>query len=181
MRSLSDPIAIATADPAWPALFAAERTRLLAALSPPLLELEHVGSTAVPGLDAKPVIDMMASVATLAAVKRGALRRLGYEPFPTDMKGRLLFIRPPGAATLRFHLHIVEAATWDSRKERQFRDHLRRSPTDAAAYGAMKRRLALIHPDDRVAYTIAKTDVIQQITDRARAAQGLPPEDVWEV
>ena len=176
---MSDPITITAADPAWPALFAAEQARLMADLAPPLLALDHVGSTAVPGLDAKPVIDMMASVDALAQVDFTVVTRLGYAFFPTDMQNRLLFIRPSTAETLRFHLHIVEAATWHTRKERLFRDHLRRTPADAAAYGAMKRRLALIHPDDRVAYTIAKTDIIQTISDRARAAQGLPPEDVW--
>ncbi len=177
---MTDKITITKADPAWPALFAAEQARLMADLAPPLLALEHVGSTAVPGLDAKPVIDMMASVAALAQVDFTAVSRLGYSFFPTDMQGRLLFIRPPTATSLRFHLHVVEAATWHARKERLFRDHLRQTPEDADAYGAAKHHLATLHQGDRLAYTKAKTEIIQSITDRARAARGLPPEDVWQ-
>jgi GrpB-like predicted nucleotidyltransferase (UPF0157 family) len=177
---MPDTITITAADPAWPALFAVEQARLMAALSPPLLVLEHVGSTAVPGLDAKPVIDMMAAVDTLPQVDFTALARFDYAFFPTDMPGRLLFIRPPTATNLRHHLHIVEARTWETRKERHFRDHLRQNPADAQAYGAVKRTLAALYQADRPAYTKAKTAIIQSITDRARAARGLPPEDVWK-
>ncbi|WP_437947413.1 GrpB family protein [Sorangium sp. So ce296] len=71
-------------------------------------------------------------------------------------------------------------AIWDERRERLFRDHLRAHPEDAPACGALKHRLAREHRRDGLAYTRAKTELIQSIVDRARDARGLPRIDVWE-
>ncbi|MGK3982302.1 GrpB family protein [Sorangium sp. So ce136] len=175
-------IAVVPHDPAWPGMYAREREALLGATGALLVAIEHIGSTAVPGLEAKPVIDIMAAVQRLdeASAAHDRLRELGYQLTPTGMRDRLfLRKRAPGHACA-FHLHIVEHATWHERKERLFRDHLLAHPEDARAYGALKQRLALEHRRDGLAYTRAKTELIQSIVDRACDARGLPRMDVWE-
>ena len=176
---MDDPILISAPDPNWPALFRAEQQRLLSAL-PVFLALEHIGSTAVPGLCAKPVIDIMAAADRLGAVADSDLAALGYGLLQTDMKNRLLYVSVATPDRPRFHLHIVETATWPTRNERLLRDHLRQHPLDAEAYGMLKLRLAAKFPEDRFAYTKAKTALIQSMVDRARTARGLPRENVWQ-
>jgi len=76
-------------------------------------------------------------------------------------------------------LHVVQATTFATRNQLLLRDYMRRHPDDAARYGALKRRLAALH-DDGADYTRAKTDLIQELTDKARGERGLPPVPVWE-
>ncbi|SCK59195.1 GrpB family protein [Streptomyces sp. WMMB 322] len=146
------------------------------------LDVEHVGSTSVPGLAAKPVIDLMASVTTLddvTAGRRAALRRLGYRLQETGMPGRLFYFRSRADGRRSHHLHIVTADTWDTRNERLFRDHLRSHPQVAQEYGELKRRAAA-DAEDGLAYTKRKTELIQRVVDQERAARGLPLVPVWE-
>ena len=84
------------------------------------------------------------------------------------------------ASQLRFNLHIVESTTWQDRKERHLRDYLIANPGEAAAYGALKARLAKEYGGDGLAYTKAKTAFIQRATDALRDQKGLPRIDVWE-
>lgn len=128
-------ITVAPYDPGWPARYSAESEALLQATGALFVAMEHIGSTAVPGLEAKPVIDMMAAVERLtdATAALGRLGELGYQLTPTGMRHRLfLRKRTPGDAC-DFHLHIVEHATWHERNERLLRDHLRAHPEDARA------------------------------------------------
>ena len=176
------PIEVVDSDPRWPELFAIEAGRLANALGPALRAIEHVGSTAVPGLPAKPILDIMAAVEDLRDLtsRLPALEALGYEFRPTDMPLRLYLRREPKAGDLPVHLHVVTLDTWPTRKERLFRDRLLVHPEEAAAYGALKRELALRFRDDREGYTRAKTALIQEIMDRAADEAGRPREPVWE-
>jgi len=169
-------------DPAWSEVYQSERAALTGRVGELFVALEHIGSTAVPGLEAKPVIDMMAAVRTLEDGERAAelLRPLGYQPRETGMPRRIFLQKQDGQRGLRFHLHIVEHATWGERNERLLRDYLLAHPEDAAAYGALKRALAEQYADDPDGYTRAKTAFIQEVVDRARRAAGLPPVPVWE-
>lgn len=175
-----DSVHIADYDPGWPAS-AAEAISELRALWPNLFTaVEHIGSTAVPGLAAKPVIDLMAAVADLAEVQRRGpeLAPLGYRQHLNGMNDRLLYIRVRD--DVRTHiLHIVALASWPHRNQRLLRDYLRAHPQDAARYGELKRQIAAAGtaPKD---YARAKTNLIQELTDRARAEHGLPPVPVWE-
>lgn len=171
-------IEVAAYDPRWPTLYAAEARRLGAALGGALRAIEHVGSTAVPGLAAKPLIDAMAAVDDLDALDAAALGALGYAEVATPMRARRLF-RREGAGDLPVHLHVVTLASWPDRKERRFRDRLRAHPEEARAYGDLKRRLAG-EAADIDAYTRAKTALIQEIADRAADEAGLPRRPVWE-
>lgn len=167
-------------DPAWPDIYRAEHAALTALAGAELLELEHIGSTAVPGLTAKPIIDMMAAVAELdqgRALASGLAAR-GYHLIETGMRNRLFLRRWTDDGRV-FQLHVVERSSWDERKERLMRDYLVSHPDAAAAYGALKVRLAAEHAEDSLTYTQAKTDFIQRLVDRARAGLGLPPIDVW--
>lgn len=173
---------IAEYDPRWPGQAAQAMAELTDALPGLFRNAEHVGSTSVPGLTAKPVIDLMASVPSLEDVtsdRRAALERLGYRLQETGMPGRLFYRRPSGVGELSNHLHIVTADTWDTRNERLFRDHLRAHPQVAAEYGEMKRRLAA-EEEAGLAYTKRKTELIQRVVDQERTARGLPLVPVWE-
>jgi len=154
----------------------------MAAVGSSFVRLEHMGSTAVPGLAAKPVIDMMAAVRSLddgyAALP--TLAALGYTLIETGMPQRL-FLRkyaPQQGAT--FHLHIVELATWAERNERLLRDYLLAHPELALQYAELKRRIAEQYLHDPAGYTKAKTAFIQSVVDQARDAVGLPRVTVWE-
>jgi GrpB-like predicted nucleotidyltransferase (UPF0157 family) len=157
---VADPIVIVDYDPAWPGEFERLRGRAHAATGELALRIEHVGSTAVPGLAAKPVIDLVVVVApgdVSSAVER--LQTVGYTPRGNlGVAGREAFSVPPGEA--RHHLYVCPADSEELRAQLAFRDRLRTDRELAAAYEALKRRLAELHRDDRPAYTEAKTDFV---------------------
>lgn len=160
-------------DPDWPTRAEAAAAELRAAVPGVFVAIEHIGSTSVPGLAAKPVIDLMACVRDLADVTDGPLAELGYRPFETGMPGRL-FYRRPGR-----HLHVVALTGWETRNERLLRDYLRGRSESARRYGELKARLAADGMDGE-AYTRAKTALIQRLVDEARDERGLPRVPVWE-
>ena len=173
------PVVIADYDPLWPAMFAEESARVLDAIGEWLVGIEHVGSTSVPGLAAKPVVDMMPGLRSLddSPYIVGPLQKLGYQYFPeheTVMPERRYFARPSGdkhRARRLFHLHIVEPTSAFWRRHLGFRDYLRAHPDAAAEYAALKHRLAAEYGTDRVGYTDAKTDFITRIESLALAGE----------
>jgi GrpB-like predicted nucleotidyltransferase (UPF0157 family) len=154
-------------DPRWPDLAAAA----CAELAPLFTRVEHIGSTSVPGLCAKPVIDLMACVPVLPVPDPP-----GFALVQTGMRERLFFRRDGDPA---WHLHVVTEDSWDTRNERILRDHLRADPDGAARYAELKRRLAAAGLGGEE-YTRAKTALIQELTDLGRVARGLPSVPVWE-
>ena len=176
-----DTVEVVAYDPRWPDLYTAERARVLSACPDAFVALEHIGSTAVPGLQSKPIIDMMAAVINLAGSGPlvEILNTLGYKVFDMGMRERL-FLRRYLSRDRRFHLHIVEYSTWDERKERHMRDYLLTHPDVAQAYGTLKESLAQVHAKDSLAYTEAKTAFVQSVIDRVQDARGLPRINVWE-
>ncbi len=175
-------IVIVPYNPLWPEFYAAERAAIIESTEAVFIEIEHIGSTSVPGLAAKPIIDIMASVNDLESVlaQTDKLARIGYADHHTDMPNRLLFHKHAPERGYSVHLHIVTADTWDTRNERLLRDYLLGHPEAARAYGDLKQRLAVQYADDRAGYTRAKTQFVQDVVDRARDARGLPRVDVWE-
>ena len=154
-------VALARPHAAWPRLFERERDRLRLALDPLPATIEHVGSTAVPGLLAKPILDLMIGLpAAEPAEPYGArLERAGYEALgEKGIPGRQFFAA--GRTIRTHHIHLVEqeGAFW--RTHLQFRDILRRRPDLAAAYAALKAELAARFPADRDAYTDGKNEFI---------------------
>jgi GrpB-like predicted nucleotidyltransferase (UPF0157 family) len=142
--------------------------------------IEHFGSTSVPGLAAKPVIDLMAATEDVGLIAQhdDVLGDLGYQYFDAGMPGRLFYFRDlDGRHT--HHLHVVPVRDFTTRNELLLRDYLRAHPSDAARYAELKLQLAdvVASGDD---YTRAKTDLVQELTDAARAERGLPSVPVWE-
>jgi GrpB-like predicted nucleotidyltransferase (UPF0157 family) len=168
-------------DPGLPPLAAAERARLLTLLAPWLADgVEHVGSTAVPGLAAKPVIDLMASVRALDEVVQQAGQRLAadgwcYVPPPLDGRPwRRFFVKPDPSGQHRYaHLHVIAAGHPRWAEQLAFRDALRRDAGLAGRYADLKRRLATAHADDREAYTAAKGRFVTEAL-RDQAGPGAP-------
>lgn len=174
MGPAHEPVTVQDYDPAWPDLFEQVRTRVATALGDLAVGIEHVGSTAVPGLAAKPVIDLDVIVASAddvpAAVER--LATLGYEHEGTlGIPGREAFRWPPGTA--RHHLYVCTRDSAELDRHLRFRDHLRTHPDVAAAYARLKRQAATEHRDDRDGYTAAKS---RFVADVLRAA-GAPSRD----
>jgi len=169
-------VIIADYSPAWPAEFQAERARVLAALGGAVRAIEHIGSTAVPGLAAKPVIDIALAVDDLAAVPAlvAPLAALGYEFLGEyGLPGRLFFRKGEPAT---HHIHAVRSDSEHWRVWRLFRDYLRRHAEEARRYAEFKRELAGRFAADRDAYTRAKTEYVSSILIRAGAeATGYKP------
>ena len=159
------PVEIFQYDPQWPSKFEAERGLLQAVLAPWLAgPIEHVGSTAIPGMPAKPVIDIMAAVGSLEA-SRPAISKLveaGYVHFPYRPDTMHWFCKP-SAAFRTHHLHLVPTGSrrWDECLA--FRDAIRGNHTLAAEYAALKNRLAEKFRFDREAYTDGKAPFIERV------------------
>lgn len=177
-RVLSERVNIEPYDPAWPELFRREKEHLLSCLPAEMIgRIEHFGSTAVPGLAAKPIIDMLVEVRDLEETRRRIvpiLEAQGYDYFWRPTWGEEMppfyawFIRRDEAGRRTHHLHMVEAhfPHWD---RLLFRDYLVDHPPVAEQYEALKLRLARSCGADRVAYTTGKTDFITRVTARAKA------------
>lgn len=154
------PIEIVDHRPSWGEAFAREADRLAALV--PGLRAHHIGSTAVPGLAAKPVIDLMALVDDLDGPVAALVGPSGGYSYPEAYNATLAHRRwlcRPSAAHRTHHLHLVDREEMLERHLR-FRDALRADPELAARYGELKRRLAAAHGGDRDAYTAAKREFV---------------------
>lgn len=152
--------------PDWPVRYDHERSRIARALGVGALRIEHIGSTAVPGLGAKPVIDVLVAVADPDDEQ-------SFGPALTDA-GYQLRVREPGHRMFRttgrdVHVHIWASGSLDERRQLLFRDWLRRSAADARRYEDTKRRLASRDWPDMNLYAEAKTAVVCEIMERAEA------------
>ena len=162
-RGDAPPVEIVSYDPAWPARYEAERRRLAGML--PGAEIEHFGSTAVPGLGAKPVIDVIALVDDLDRPIPVLIERGGYS-FPAGYNAgleRRRWLCRPSAAVRDFHLTLTDDSSEFERRLR-FRDALRADGALAREYESLKRSLAERFRDDREAYTAAKAEFIASAT-----------------
>jgi GrpB-like predicted nucleotidyltransferase (UPF0157 family) len=156
-------------DPAWPDRFRSEADLLAAALGSWITGgVHHVGSTAVPGLVAKPIIDIMVGVADLESSRPciGIVEGLGYCYAPHRADVMHWFCKPsPSRRT--HHLRLAPTGSEWFTDVLRFRDHLRADPRAAAEYAALKRELAARHPTDRDAYTEGKSAMIAAARGRA--------------
>jgi GrpB-like predicted nucleotidyltransferase (UPF0157 family) len=149
----------------WSALFVQEAARIRQALADKTVWIEHVGSTAVAGLIAKPILDIIVAVedASNAAEAVRRLEGIGYEFIPEDpVEDRLFLVRGSPDAR-QIHLSLAEPSSSCWRDHVLFRDCLRAQPRAMAAYAALKGALAARHPEDRAAYTVGKAAFIHQV------------------
>ncbi len=166
-------IIIVDYDPQWPILYEKEKARILAVIGDKVVAIEHIGSTAVPGLGAKPIIDIMVGVHHLAKADEciEPLQGIGYEYVPeyeVSIPERRFFRRS------HFHLHVVERTSDFWERHILFRDFLRTHPETARQYHQLKTELAAKFGSDRDAYTAAKTSFIESVVAKARSEQSTP-------
>jgi NAD-dependent deacetylase len=170
LRPPRTPVVVADYDPSWPTLFSEEAEAVRGALGDRVAGIEHIGSTAVPGLAAKPVIDMLVGLRSLplGAEHVAALERLGYESFgELGLPGRFYFQK--GSAASTHHVHAVEWGGPQWHRHLAFRDYLRAHADEAGRYGEAKRRLAAEVAYDWYAYVERKNAVVDEIFPRAWA------------
>ena len=171
-RALAEPVELADYDPDWPAAFEAEAGRLEHLLANiPIGRIEHIGSTAVPGLTAKPIIDLMVEVPDYECVRQRIapiLRAAGYDFFwrpvtPGDVEiDYAWFLKRDAAGRRTHHVHVAPPGSryWD---RVTFRDRLRADPSLAADYAAVKRAALTGSDGDRAAYARAKSAFIRRV------------------
>jgi len=163
-------------NPQWARLYERERARLHAALGPHVLDLQHVGSTAIPGIRAKPILDIAAAVSSFeaATVTIAPLEELGYEyRGEHGIPRRHYFVlRSPDGETTLVHLHMLEVDSAEWENHLLFRDYLRAHPQEAQAYQTLKEQLMAQFRDDRLAYTEGKAAFVARILAASAEGQG---------
>jgi GrpB-like predicted nucleotidyltransferase (UPF0157 family) len=169
---IREEISIVPYNPQWPLLFDNESKFLQSKLSASLIRrIEHFGSTAIAGLAAKPVIDMLVEVSSLAEAQEQIVPLLeaeGYDYFwRTDSDPPYAwFIKRDSEGRRTHHIHMVEADSklWE---RLYFRDYLKEFPAEAKRYEELKQSLSEKYPNDRIAYTEGKTEFVVAVTKRA--------------
>ena len=180
--TVTEQIVVAAYDPVWPEWFQQVRTRVWPAVADVALRIDHVGSTSVPGLAAKPIIDVDIVVASAEQV-RPAIERLagiGYRwRGDLGVAGREAFTPPPEPAVPRHHLYLVVEDNKAHLDHWLLRDLLRADADARQRYGALKRANAELAGGDMEVYTAAKAAFVADLLTRARAERGLPPATYW--
>jgi GrpB-like predicted nucleotidyltransferase (UPF0157 family) len=165
-------LVIAPYSPEWPREFDRERSALEAALAPLVVRIEHIGSTSVPGMSAKPIIDIMVGAPSLADIEQRApsIQQLGYEHLPEmrELMPDNRFFAKPSSLPRRFHLHAVEYEGEFWRDHIAFRDALRADAKLAADYLALKSDLAAQFKLQPKRYTDAKGPFINAAVQRVQ-------------
>jgi GrpB-like predicted nucleotidyltransferase (UPF0157 family) len=166
---MSRTIKIVPYNPNWPSRYRQEARQIAVALAGEIVLIHHVGSTAIPGILAKPVIDCLIEVRDIEMVDayNAAMVALGYTPRGENgIPGRRYFNKLSGH-THTHHLHIFEVGHPEIDRHLDFRDYLRAHPTEAQAYSQLKAELAQKYRHDAVAYTDAKSSFVRKIDQRA--------------
>ncbi len=189
-RVVKEEVAVVPYDPVWPEVFEKERFHLQSCLPTDLIKrIEHFGSTAVPGLSAKPIVDILVEVTSLDKTREiiaPILEAKGYDYFWRPSWGDATppfyawFIKRDENGNRTHHIHMVEAE-FEHWNRLLFRDYLIDHPDVAREYAGLKEKLSDTHRGDRTAYTQAKSDFIGIFTDKAvrhyRKARPLNSED----
>lgn len=169
-RARATRISVVPHDPLWAAEFEKAAADVVAALGPAVLSVHHIGSTSVPGIHAKPVIDMLAVVTDVTAVDRRSaeMERLGYEGLEEfGIDGRRYFRRDDPSGRRTHQIHAFADGSRHVTRHLAFREFMRAHPDLAEQYGALKQRLAEAHPTDLDAYQAGKNAFIQEMEARA--------------
>ncbi|HEY0174161.1 MAG TPA: GrpB family protein [Pyrinomonadaceae bacterium] len=164
-------------DPRWRDAFEAEARHVAAALGENVVAVHHVGSTAIPDIYAKPVVDLLIEVRDIAEVdgRSPAMESLGYEVMGEyGIPGRRYFRKDDREGVRTHHIHAFEAGSAEAVRHLAFRDYMIAHPAEAQRYSELKRRLAEEHPQSMDGYMDGKDDFIKEMDRRAarwRASQ----------
>jgi GrpB-like predicted nucleotidyltransferase (UPF0157 family) len=167
-------VRVVSYSPEWQRVFQEERDQIQVAIGDYVLEIRHIGSTSVPGLAAKPIIDIGVAVESFEEAIRciEPLVSLGYEyRGENGIPRRHYFIRTD---PIEYHLHMNEIHSWDWIQTTRFRDYLAQHPYAALAYAALKEQLAQQHPTDILAYQAGKNTFIEGVLREALAESDEP-------
>jgi len=161
------PVLLTHYDPIWSEKFNKEKQNLLSAAGKFLTRIEHIGSTAIPGMVAKPTVDILAAITSLQEAKTliKVASSIGYiyvPEFENELPERRYFYKD-SADEDAFHLHVVELDSPFWKRHIAFRNYLRTHPDEADAYAELKIKLANEHTTDRNAYTDGKSEFIHRI------------------
>lgn len=154
-------------EPNWPLLFLAEKERILASLGNHILDVQHIGSTSIPGMPAKPILDIGVAVANFEEARCciPLLKQFGYQyKGENGILRRHYFIK---GEPRTHHLHMLEIESEEWKNHLLFRDYLRTNPASAQAYASLKQTLAMRFAADREAYQTGKDSFIQAVLHQA--------------
>jgi len=168
---IPSPITIVPYNPSWPVFYEKEKESVLAAIGELVVNIDHIGSTAVPRLSAKPIIDIMVGLRGPSDSEAclPLLRELGYDDVtPEPEEDDWYYCLGKSVHSIKYHLHLVKAGSQFQARHILFRDHLRTHDDDARRYQVLKERLAFEYRDMREEYTNAKSEFIESIIDKAR-------------
>lgn len=180
---MTHPVRLVAYDPQWPERFQEEAALIKAALGENCLAIHHIGSTSIPGLKAKPIIDILPVVRDILAVDscNQDMRNLGYEPQGEyGICFRRFFIK--GGSQRTHHVHAFEEDSPEINRHLMFRDWLKNHPEDREAYEKIKEELAVIYSNDSFKYTLGKETLINEILSKTgfkgwRIVQVLTPKE----
>jgi GrpB-like predicted nucleotidyltransferase (UPF0157 family) len=162
-------------NPAWKRAYDADADAIARALGDIVAAIHHIGSTAIPGIPAKPIIDILLEVGDIARLdaNQSALERLGYEGLGEfGIPGRRYFRKDDAAGKRTHQIHAFQADNPGIGRHFAFRDYMIAHPEAARAYGELKRRLARVHPDDIQAYMDGKAAFIKEHQAKALVWRG---------
>ena len=165
-------IRVVAHDPAWRDEFKAEASRITRALGDLVIRLHHIGSTAIPGIFAKPIIDFLMEVGDIVELddRCSIMERLGYEPMGEfGIPGRRFFRKNNASGARTHHVHAFEAGHTEVERHLAFRDYMISHPEEAQVYSNLKRKLAQEHPDDIEAYMDGKDPFVKEYEAKAIA------------
>ncbi len=167
----SKPVIVVEYNPEWPKIYREEEKLIKKTLKSRIRATEHIGSTAVPNLGAKNIIDIMAGVNNLKEADDclTPLGNIGYKDvLPQPGETEWFYCVGKGPHSVGYHLHLVKQDSEHWKRQITFRDFLRSNPTTAREYFNLKKQLAAKYPTDRLAYTEAKTDFVRQTLTKAK-------------
>jgi len=172
-------IVVVPYNPNWPERFREEATQIAAIFDPELISIHHIGSTSVPGLSAKPIIDIMPVVRDIEKVEmfNPAMIQLGYEPKgENDIPGRRYFVKG-GDASRTHHVHTYAPDNPEVSRHLDFRDYLIAHPEEAQRYAILKAKLAQQFPQDIFGYMAGKDSFIKETLRKAHEWRGKPTDE----
>jgi GrpB-like predicted nucleotidyltransferase (UPF0157 family) len=163
-------VEVVSHDPRWRHSFEAEAGHIAAALGENVVAIHHIGSTSIPGIHAKPIIDVLVEVGDIDQVdgRSAAMEALGYEVMGEyGIPGRRYFRKNDQDGTRTHHVHVFRAGSGEAARHLAFRDYMIAHPADAQRYSELKRQLAEEYPDSADAYMDGKDGFIREMDRRA--------------